>query len=292
MIGILAFLAMGLGMSFMLPDGAEDDALVRDGDLASEDPSLKLDGSSDLPGQIDLLDFVPSDFGDEITDDMSDDPVLEPAAPELVDLAAEGAENNQIGTSNAPYENDFDLSAFEKVEFAENVDNEIVGTDRSDLLVGGHLSDLVDGDAGDDYLYGGQGSDTLLGGEGNDLIVAVANPFIGDESAASELHGGEGNDTLIGENDDLLVGGDGIDSFHVFSDDGETGAIAHISDFDASAESLLIEIRDGQMGGELDFDVRQAETGVEVVVNGMPVVFLEGVEQTSELNIQARSVGY
>lgn len=292
MIGILALLAITLGMSFMLPDGTEDDALERDGDLTSEDPSLDLGESVDLLDQIDLLDFVPAGSDDEITDETFEDLVLELPASDPVDLVDEGVENNQIGTSNAPYENDFDLSAFEKIEFAGNVDNNIVGTDRSDLLVGGQAADLVDGGAGDDYLYGGQGTDTLLGGEGNDLIVAVANPFIGDESAASELHGGKGNDTLIGENDDLMFGGDGIDSFHVFSDGEETGEIARISDFDASAESLLIEIRDGQMGGELDFDVRKTETGVEVLLNGMPVVLLEGVEQITELNIQARSVGY
>ncbi|GAB5447433.1 calcium-binding protein [Gymnodinialimonas sp.] len=292
MIGILALLAMGIGVSFMLPDGAEDDAQVPDGNLEPDDDFLKHHGSSGSPDQTDLLDFVPPGFDEEFTENAPADLDLEPAVPDLVDLNAEGEEFNQPRASNAPYENDFDLSAFVKVEFAEDIDNNIAGTEGSDLLVGGYSSDLVNGGAGSDFLFGGQGSDTLWGGEGDDLVVAVANPFLGDEAAASELHGGEGNDTLIGENDDLLVGGEGIDFFHVFSGDGEPGAISHIFDFDASTESLLVEIRDDQMGGDLDFDLRQVEAGVEVIVNGIPVVFLEGVEDVSELNIQARSVGY
>lgn len=292
MFGILAFMAMAFGVSLMLPDGADDGGVHNETNPDAVDPTLELGGSGDLLSEIDISDYEPDFLDDEVAVEISDELNLETSPLSHGDVAIENVNNNQVGTSSSPYENDFDLSAFEMIEFAGGSDSDIIGTDRGDLLVGGRGSDVVTGGAGDDYIFGGTGSDILVGGEGSDLIVACANPAVGDEADASELYGGEGDDTLIGENDDRFVGGDGIDFFNVFSDDQSSGQVAHISDFDASSESILIEVRDGQMGGELDFDVQKTETGVDVLVNGISVVFLEGVDQTTGLNIVARSVGY
>ncbi len=290
MFGILAFLLVGVGVSLMLPDGTEESSSAGGSDATSDDGSFDTDETTPTPDQTDLLDLLPTDFGDVTADDPCDALISERVAPDTVVADDVGADNNRIGTSNAPYENDFDLDAFEMVEFAEDTDNEVVGTSGSDLVVGGDLSDKIEGCSGDDYLYGGKGSDTILGGDGHDLIVAVSDPYLGDDASASELYGGEGDDTLIGENDDLLVGGDGTDFFYVFSDDGATPTTARIADFDASLESLLIEMRDDFSGGDHDVDVRATQEGVEVVVNGVPVVLLEGVAQTTGLNIQVASV--
>ncbi|MEX3016003.1 calcium-binding protein [Gymnodinialimonas hymeniacidonis] len=290
MIGILGLLLLGVGISLMLPDGSEDGSSDFGGDVASDEPSVETDASAVSPDQTELLDLLPSGSRDVAIDDTCVDFISGPEAAEVVVADESEADNNRTGASNAPYENDFDLDAFESVEFAQDTDNEIIGTSGSDLLVGGGVSDTVVGCSGDDYLYGGEGSDTILGGDGNDLIVAVSNPYLEDEAPASELYGGDGDDTLIGENDDLLVGGNGTDFFYIFSDDGATPKTARVSDFDASAESLLIEMRDDQTGGELHLDVRPVEHGVEVVVNGVPVVLLEGVSQTAELDIRVASV--
>lgn len=292
MFGILALLAMGFGLSLMLPDGSEDGDLVNDDDPTFDDLIIESDSATDLISQIDAADPQDNTIEGPIVVEVPGEVSLQTVSPNLDQLAGDNEGNSQSGTPNAPYENDFDLSAFEKVEFAGEVDSEIVGTELDDLLVGGRGSNLVAGGAGDDCLYGGNGSDTLVGDDGNDLIVAVANPFLADEAAASELHGGDGNDTLIGEDGDHLIGGSGVDSFSVFSDNRIEESVAIISDFDASSESLLIEVRDGQLGGEIEFDVQSTDSGVEVVVNGIPVVLLENIEQTSNMNITVRSVGY
>lgn len=292
MIGILALLTMGLGLSLMLPDGSEDGDLGNDFDPILDDATFESDSTTDLLDEIDL-----SDPQVETIEQQAEDEVIFEENPEIVHTGlnlqdGDNKENYHIETTNAPYENDFDLNAFEKIEFSDSKDSDIFGTELSDLLVGGSGSDLLVGGAGDDCLYGGNGSDTLEGGDGNDLIVAVSNPYLADEAAASELLGGDGNDTLIGEGGDHLIGGSGVDYFNVFSDTRADSFPAIISDFDVSSESLLIEIQDGKMGGEIEFDVNSTDTGVEVVVNGIPVVLLEGVEQTSNMSITVTSVGY
>lgn len=292
MFSILALLAVGLGMSLILPDGSGDGTVSQESDPEFTDENLELNDGTDLLAQIDL----PS-INSVFRDDEPSISTLDEEDPEVISIDQDDGstgdvDNNLVGTSNVPYEVDLDLSSFENVEFASNADSEIIGTDYEDLLVGGSGSDLVDGGLGDDFIFGGTGSDTLSGGGGHDLIVACANPFVGDEADFSVLDGGEGDDTLIGENDDRLIGGDGIDSFQVFSENESRGSVACISDFDVSSESILIEIRNGQLGDDMEFYLQKSETGVEVLVDGMPVVFLEGVEQTTGLNIVVRSVGY
>lgn len=71
------------------------------------------------------------------------------------------------------------------------------GTFGNDEIFGSEESDLISGLSGRDILYGEGGDDTLFGGDGNDV-----------------LHGGNGNDVLNGGNgSDWLYGGDGIDTF-------------------------------------------------------------------------------
>ena len=101
--------------------------------------------------------------------------------------------------------------------------DEIVGTQRPDVIVarGGH--DLIDGAEGDDLICGGAGNDDIKGSEGDDRIdgghdggIYIGGP--GDDriqatggSATTQI-GGDGNDVLIGARvfDDLR-GGAGAD---------------------------------------------------------------------------------
>jgi len=71
-----------------------------------------------------------------------------------------------------------------------------IGLEGSDdNLQGTDFSDILDGRSGDDSLFGGLGDDTLSGGEGNDL-----------------LDGGLGNDIFFpGIGSDIIYGGEGID---------------------------------------------------------------------------------
>ncbi len=83
-------------------------------------------------------------------------------------------------------------------------DDEIVGTDRRDILLGGRGDDHIFGGGGRDTLLGGAGDDHIDGGEGNDLLLGGS----GDDT----MLGGEGDDLLIaGSGDDVVEGGAGDD---------------------------------------------------------------------------------
>lgn len=271
MLGIFALLSMGFGLSMLLSDGAEGGG----GNPESE----SFDGEF----------FETTGTGSDLLDQLDTD--LVGVAPGEIPLTELVEDSDETGGSDVPYENDVVLEELELIEIADDTVVHMIGTEHDDLLVGNSDSNMISGNAGNDHLYGGTGSDTIFGGDGDDIVVASSNPLLSDGAAASELYGGSGDDTLIGENDDRLVGGDGIDFFNVFTNGLLGGPIAHISDFDASSESLLIELRDGQIGGELDFELEQVESGVAVLVQGVHVVLLEGLEDTSQLNIFARSVG-
>ncbi|KAI4218238.1 MAG: hypothetical protein L6R40_008792, partial [Gallowayella cf. fulva] len=71
-----------------------------------------------------------------------------------------------------------------------------------DLIFGFGGDDVILGGDGDDFLYGGKGSDTLDGGTGYDY-----------------LDGEESNDILLGPAGDILKGGEGADSFYLFTNE-------------------------------------------------------------------------
>lgn len=107
-------------------------------------------------------------------------------------------------------------------------DDSVSGEAGHDSLAGGYGDDLLDGGEGNDVLDGGRGSDLLLGGAGNDLLVsrsdageqrigqlAIGEPTRGDPDnevnrERQKLHGWEDQPLL---SDDILVGGEGRDTF-------------------------------------------------------------------------------
>ena len=77
----------------------------------------------------------------------------------------------------------------------ENINKNITGTNRDDILNGDVGNDILDGYSGNDTLNGNDGNDILWGRNGNDI-----------------LNGGNGNDTLWGGSGyDILNGGAGND---------------------------------------------------------------------------------
>jgi Ca2+-binding RTX toxin-like protein len=57
------------------------------------------------------------------------------------------------------------------VRIEENLDDQITGSSRNDLLLGGKGTDTLDGAAGDDYIWGGREGDHLTGGAGRDRFA-------------------------------------------------------------------------------------------------------------------------
>ncbi|MDF3029625.1 MAG: HlyJ hemolysin-like protein [Moraxellaceae bacterium] len=113
--------------------------------------------------------------------------------------------------------------------FGDEYGNTLTGTSGADSVYagagndtvsGGDGNDILHGEGDADYLYGEDGSDIAYGGEGNDGV--------GGGAGADVVYGDGGNDILIdhlyngGPHSDGLVdvlhGGEGVDTFYVYSD--------------------------------------------------------------------------
>ena len=100
----------------------------------------------------------------------------------------------------------------------------INGSSGNDLISGGDDNDSIIGGDDNDTLFGDAGNDTLLGSDGDDEI----NGGIGDDllrpgSGSDTVNGGAGNDTLELSSNDVMDGGDDIDTLDAtFGNFGET----------------------------------------------------------------------
>jgi serralysin len=84
--------------------------------------------------------------------------------------------------------------------------NDIYGTNASDILSGTALNDEIIGRDGDDLLSGLDGNDELYGGAGNDTLIGG--------TGNDELHGGTGADLFVYDS-----GRDNIEDFSLAQGD-------------------------------------------------------------------------
>ncbi len=121
-------------------------------------------------------------------------------------------------------------------------DDQMLGGNGNDVIFGGIGNDLLAGEDGNDELHGQYGSDVLFGGEGNDTLSGggdtyfyhLQNPdgtyeriyveaLAAEEPGEDRLFGGAGDDVLIAHGgNEMLVGGDGNDTFIVTQNGGYT----------------------------------------------------------------------
>ncbi|MEO1621282.1 MAG: 5'-nucleotidase C-terminal domain-containing protein, partial [Cyanobacteria bacterium J06632_3] len=163
--------------------------------------------------------------------------------------------------------------------------NEIVGTNRRDVLVGTDADDKIEGLRGNDQLAGGLGNDLILGGRGNDLIRGDANSRsaggseggddilrgglgndrIGGKGGNDQLFGDEGRDKLYGDaGDDLLNGGLGSDQLFGDASRGPRGQDTFVLGLGAGTDRImdfragedLIGLESGLSFGQLSFTRR------------------------------------
>ncbi len=207
--------------------------------------------------------------------------------------------------------------------------DELSGGAGDDALIGGSGQDLLSGDGGDDLLVGSSGADTLNGGDGDDEVVGIdlnAGMGIDDliefsradleaqltetygsdlrdsdvdrivsgafnanlaDQQSDELYGGAGNDALVGDNGDLMQGDGGTDEFNVFTSPGDD--VVTIADFAPDTETLQLLV-DGPATGAITYQNDADLNGVEVLLDGEVVVYLQGV-LASMINPAAFSVG-
>jgi Ca2+-binding RTX toxin-like protein len=103
----------------------------------------------------------------------------------------------------------------------------IYGTNGSDVVVGGKGADQIHGLGGDDFICGEGGRDILTGGSGDDELSGVqggdaifggsGDDFLNGGDQSDQLHGGSGDDEMEGGfvtnyRNDSCDGGDGIDN--------------------------------------------------------------------------------
>ena len=79
---------------------------------------------------------------------------------------------------------------------------------------GNALNNLIIGQTGNNTLWGGAGQDTLQGGDQDDVLYGNAASVLADPTQ-DRLEGGTGNDTLYGDGNDILLGGEGADTYIV-----------------------------------------------------------------------------
>lgn len=110
-------------------------------------------------------------------------------------------------------------------------DRYIRGTNAPDVIDGLAGADRIFGLGGDDVLLGGSGDDTIFGGEGNDELHS------GQGGSSGELNGEAGDDTLFAEDQTILRGGAGNDTYVITSNVRSSSWVA-ISDQDPSPTAV------------------------------------------------------
>ena len=134
----------------------------------------------------------------------------------IADNATEGPESVKFGLASGNYSIDSEDNAASFTIVDTSTDNEISGTTGDDNLYGTNASEIISGGRGDDNISGNGGMDTLIGGRGDDDIYG------GFE--ADEISGGRGDDFIFGNGgNDLINSGFGFDT--VFLGKGEATVI-------------------------------------------------------------------
>src|SRR5829696_3786756 len=114
--------------------------------------------------------------------------------------------------------------------------DDLVGTDKDDVIHGSGGKDYISGLASSDVLYAGAGNDTVVGREGNDRIYG--------NTGSDELFGEEGNDTINSAGDqtkDVVKCGQG---------DADTVYVDKIDWVKKNCENIYLLVRQERPGEE------------------------------------------
>ena len=173
-------------------------------------------------------------------------------------------------------------------KFGDAGNNNLIGTDKGDVIFGNAGDDKIYGGSGNDKLYGGSGSDTLYGGDGNDALHGGS----GDDF----LYGGAGNDSLFGgDGNDVLFGGDGADS--LFGEAGndflDGGAGADSIEGGAGHDLIIYDRSDFLVDGGDGTDFLVGAGSIKALFNDTSdgtVPSVSGVEVAVDTNIKVTSM--
>jgi Ca2+-binding RTX toxin-like protein len=153
----------------------------------------------------------------------------------------------------------------------------VVGTQRGDIIIGNAADNILDGDGGDDTLFGGEGNDLLAGSAGDDTLYGGYgnDVFLDDPADAGADHydGGKDSDTVSYDSYfspfgpgvivdlDLGVGGGGAAGDTYVSIENVIGT--------GGDDILIGNLADNRLEGGLGQDVLQGGAGADVLRGGL-----------------------
>lgn len=85
------------------------------------------------------------------------------------------------------------------------------GSSTTDYIFGLGGNDTLSGLEGDDLINGGEGNDLIHGGDGHDILIGG--------NGTDALYGDAGDDAMVYDADDVIGGGAGTDTLHLFGND-------------------------------------------------------------------------
>lgn len=117
------------------------------------------------------------------------------------------------------------------------------------------------------YLFSSEALDQseLIFGTNEDDVLGERSS--GEHHGSYHIFGGPGNDYLIGATGDVLIGGEGEDTF-----EGHSSALINILDFDET-DTIIIK----HFGEQPQLDAMTTDEGVSLFANGSLIVNLNGV---------------
>ncbi|WP_268237019.1 calcium-binding protein [Neptunicoccus cionae] len=148
------------------------------------------------------------------------------------------------------YFGDTEISGFERLY--------VVGTSVGDVLGGGRLEDYLDGGKGNDFLHGGF------------------------DTVADQLYGGKGDDGFLwqGGGDDLIDGGDGLDTLYIGAFNSPLGAGEETFEMRGSTSYTLLDA-----GGDETASLRSSISTNTVSFRDSVVDFLDKVKSADSMAI-------
>lgn len=177
--------------------------------------------------------------------------------------------------------------------------NDIIsGGDGDDIIIAGNGNNIVSGDAGNDFIDTGDDADIIDGGDGDDSIYAGDGDDIITGGAGSDYIEGQGStagdETIDGNlflvtSDDILIGGDGNDTFLIGSESNSTtvlidGGVSGLDNAGDAARYVDVSELEGEEeeGGEEEGELIVFDTVTNQYVE------IEDIEQSQEIETDVR----
>ena len=189
--------------------------------------------------------------------------------------ASNGIKVPVLTNSRNPGSENIRLSASDRGIMALGGNDNVVGSNNSNVINGNRGNDLIQGGAGDDFLRGGAGNDTLIGNSGNDYLVG--------DAGADILAGGDGADTSILRAQTAVTDLDAADRILDFNPgQGDRLAIAGLSNasnllFLASGSDTLVQLRNGNILGLVENTAANIVENATFLVSGRDLAMTIGI---------------